>query len=82
MTVLVDTDVIIESISILTVVIRTLIKFDVDNLRDCFRQEVMWTLAIRYQLSTLSVLDLDRVQHLPHAVIPDKDTYCLPEANQ
>jgi hypothetical protein len=82
MTVLVVNHGIIESISILTAVIGPMIKFDVDNQRDCFRQEVKSTLAIRYQLSTLSVLDLDRVHHLPHALLPEKDTYCLPEWNQ
>jgi hypothetical protein len=82
MTVLVVNHGIIESISILTAVIRPMIKFDVDKPRDCFRQEVKWTLAIRHQLSTLSALDLDRVHHLPHALLPEKDTYCLPEGNQ
>jgi hypothetical protein len=38
---------IIKCITILTAVIRLMIKFDVDKLRDCFRQEVKWTLAIR-----------------------------------
>jgi hypothetical protein len=32
-----------------------MIKFDVDKLGDCFRQEVKWTLAIREQLPTLSL---------------------------
>jgi len=82
MTVLVVHHGIIESISILTAVIRAMIKFDVDKPRDGFRQEVKWTLAIRDQLSTLSALDLDRVHHLPHALQPENDTYCLPEANQ
>jgi len=82
MTVLVVNHGIIESISILTAVIRPMIKFDVDKPRDCFRQEVKWTLALRYQLSTLTALDLDRVHHLPHAMLPEKDTYCLPEGNQ
>jgi len=82
MTVLVVNHGIIESISILTAVIRRIIKFDVDTPRDCFCQEVKWTLAICYQLSTLSALDLDRVHHLPHALLPEKDTYCLPEGNQ
>jgi len=74
MTVLVVNHGNIESISVLTGVIRPMIKFDVDNPRDCFRQEVQWTLAIRYQLSTLSALDLDRVHHFPHALLPQKDT--------
>jgi hypothetical protein len=47
MTVLVVNHGIIKSISILTAVIRPMIKFDVDKLWDCFRQEVKWTLAIR-----------------------------------
>jgi hypothetical protein len=58
----------------LTAVIRPMIKFDADKPPDCFHQEVKWTLAIRYQLSTLSALDLDRVHHLPHALLPEKDT--------
>jgi len=82
MTVLVIDHGIIESISILTSVIRPMIKFDVDKPRDCLRQEVKWMLAIRHQLSTLSALDLDRVHHLTHALIPEKDTDCLPEGNQ
>jgi len=47
MTVLVVNHGIVKSISILTAVIRLTIKFDVDKPRDCFRQEVKWTLAIR-----------------------------------
>ena len=47
MTVLVVNHGIIKSISILTAVIRPMIIFDVDKPRDCFRQEVKWTLAIR-----------------------------------
>jgi hypothetical protein len=82
MTVLVGNHGIIESISILTTVIRPMIKFEVDTPRVCFHQEVNWTLAIRYQLSTLSALDLDRVHHLPHALLPEKDSYCLSEGNQ
>jgi len=46
MTVLVVNHGIIKSISILTAVIRPMIKFDVDKPRDCFHQEVKWTLAI------------------------------------
>jgi hypothetical protein len=82
MTVFVVNHGIIESISILTAVIRPMIKFDVDKLRDCFPQEEKSTLAFLYQLSTLSELDWDRVHHLPHALLPEKDTYCLPEGNQ
>jgi hypothetical protein len=47
MTVLVVNNGIIKSITILTTVIRPMIKFDVDTAQDCFRQEVKWTLAIR-----------------------------------
>jgi len=47
MTVLVVNHGIIKSISIPTTVIWPVIKFDVDNPQDCFRQEVEWTLAIR-----------------------------------
>jgi len=71
-----------KSISILTVVIRPMIKFDVDKPRDCFCQDEKWMVAIRYQLSTLSVLNLDRVHHLPHILLLEKDTSCLPEGNQ
>ena len=72
----------IESISMLTAVIRPMIKCDVDKQRECFRLEVKWTLAIRYQLSTISALDLDCVHHLPHGLLPEKDTYSLPDGNQ
>src|SRR5882757_8140306 len=82
MTVLVVNHPIIESISILTAVIRLMIKFDVDKPQDCCRQEVKWTLAICYQLSTRPALDLDGLHHLPHALLPENDTYCLPEGNQ
>jgi hypothetical protein len=69
MTILVINNGIIKSISILTVVICPMIKFDFDKPRDCFRQEVQWTLTIRQKLSTLSALGLDRVHHLPHALL-------------
>jgi hypothetical protein len=72
MTILVVNHGIIKSISILTTVIRPMIKFDVDTPRDCFCLEVKWTLAIHYQLSTLSALDVDRVHHLPHALLWEK----------
>jgi len=72
---------IIKSISKLTTVLRPMIKFDVDKPQDCFLQNVKWMTAIPYQLSTLSVLDLDHVHHLPHALLPEKDTYYLPEGN-
>ena len=39
-------------------------------------------LAIRWQLSTLSALDLDRVHYLPLALLKEKDSYCLPEGNE
>jgi len=61
MTVLVVNHGIIKSISILTAVIRPMIKSHVDKPRDCFRQKVMWTLAISWQLSTLSAFALDRL---------------------
>jgi len=82
MTVLVIHDGIITSISILTAVIGPMTKLDVDKLRDCVRQQVEWTLAIHYQLSTLTALYLDRVHDLPYTLLPEKDTYCLPEGNQ
>jgi len=46
MTILVINHGIIKSISILTAVIRPMIRLDVDKPRDCFRQEVKWRLAI------------------------------------
>jgi hypothetical protein len=64
----------IKSISILTAVIRRMIKFDVDNPPDCFRQEVNWTLAISYQLATISALDLECIHHLLHALLHETDT--------
>jgi hypothetical protein len=73
---------IMKSNRILTAVIRWMTKFHVDTRWDYFRQEVKWTLAIHYQLSTLSALDLDRVHHLPYAVLLEKGTYGLPEGNQ
>jgi hypothetical protein len=70
MTILVINHGIIKSSSILTIaVIRSMIKFDVDNPWNCSVQEVKWTLAIHLQLSTLSALDLDRVHHLPYALL-------------
>jgi hypothetical protein len=47
MTLLVVNHGIIKCISVLTAVSCSMIKFDVDTLRDCFRQELKWTLAIR-----------------------------------
>jgi hypothetical protein len=47
MTILFTNHGIVKSISILTAVIRAMMKFDVDKPRYCFRQEVKWTLAIR-----------------------------------
>jgi len=72
----------LKSIIILTPVIRLMINFDVHTLRDCFHQEEKWMLAICYQLSTLSVLHLDHVHHLSHPLLPEKDSYCLPERHQ
>ena len=82
MTVLVTSHGIIKSISILTMGIFLMIKLDVDEPRDCIRQEVKWTLAIRSQLLTLSALDLDCVHHFAHTLLQEKDTYCLQEGNQ
>jgi hypothetical protein len=48
---------IIKSIHILTAVIRAMTKIDVDIPPDCFRQDIKWPLAIRYQLTTLPALD-------------------------
>ena len=47
MTVLVVNHEIIESISLLTPVIRPMINCDVDKLWDCFYQNAKWMLAIR-----------------------------------
>jgi len=82
MTVLVVNNGMIKSISILTAVIHLMIECDVDKPRNCFCQEVKWTLAIRLQLSTLSALALDRIHHLPHALPQEEDTDCLQEGNQ
>jgi hypothetical protein len=59
-----------------------MMKLDVDKPWDCFRQEVKWMLAIHWQLSTLSALDLDCVHHLPHALPQEKGTNCLPDGNK
>jgi hypothetical protein len=67
-TVLVVNHGIIKSISILTPVIRLMIKFDVDKPWDYFHQGVKRMLAIRSQLSTLSALDLNRIHHHPHTL--------------
>jgi len=72
---------IIKSISLLTADTRPKIKFDVDTPWDCLLQEAKWTPAICQQLSTLSGLDLDRVHHIPHALLQEKDTYFLPDGN-
>ena len=47
MTVLVANQGIMKSIRIFTVVILPMINFDVDNPRECFRQDLKWKLAIR-----------------------------------
>jgi len=72
----------INCISIVITVIRSMIKFDVDEPWYCISPQVKWTLAMRYQLATLSALDLDLVHHLPHALLPEQDTYCLPDGTQ
>jgi hypothetical protein len=82
MTVLVANDGIITSISILTVDIRRMIKFDLYNLLDGLREEVKWTLVIHLQLLTLSALQLDRIHHLPHPLPHENDTNCLLEGSQ
>jgi hypothetical protein len=73
---------IIQSIIILTVVIDLMIKFDVDELWDWFRQEVMQTLIIDNHSSTLCVLDLDHVHHHLDALRQGEDTYCMTEGNE
>jgi hypothetical protein len=82
MTVLVINHGIIKSISILTTVICLMIKFDIAKPQNCFCQEVEWTLAIHYQLSTLSALDLDCIHPPLHALLQENDTYCLLDGNQ
>jgi len=57
MTVLVVNHGIIKSISILTAVIRPMMKFDMDKSCHCSGKGVKWTLAIHYLLSTLSGFD-------------------------
>jgi hypothetical protein len=59
-----------------------MITFDVDKPKDCFSQDVKWTIAISLQLSILSALHLDCIHHLPHALLQEKDTNGLPEGNQ
>jgi hypothetical protein len=49
-----------------------MILCDVDKPWDCFRQEVIWTVAICYQVSSVSALDMGRVHHLPHDLLPEK----------
>jgi len=81
-TVLVINDGITKSISILPAVIHSMTKFVVDQPWDWFHQGVQWTLDIREQNSTLSLVDLDLVHHLPHALLQDRASSCLPEGNQ
>jgi hypothetical protein len=71
-----------KSISKLTAVIRPMIKCEIDTQWDNFRQEVKWTLAICYQFSTLFVFGLGHVHHIPHALLQQKDTDCLPKGSQ
>jgi hypothetical protein len=58
LTILVVNHGIIKAISKLTTGIRLMITFEVDELWDCFREEVRWPLVIRFQLSTHSGLDI------------------------
>jgi hypothetical protein len=82
MTIIVVNHGIRQSISMPTVVIRPMMKCDVDKPWDSFLLELKWTLSIRSQVSTLSTLDLVRVHYIRHALLQDKDTHCLPEGNQ
>jgi len=82
MTVLVVNYGIMKSISILPVVIRLMVYFDVDKARNCLREEAKLTPAIGYRHSTLSALDLDCIHLLQHAVLQEKDADCEPEGNQ
>jgi len=59
-----------------------MIQFYVDKLGDCFRKAVQWTLDIPLHLSTLSVLDWDRVHSLSHHLQQQNNTYYLPEGIQ
>jgi len=59
-----------------------MIQFDVDKLRDCFCQKIQWTLPIGYQLSAFSVLDLDRIHHLQHALLQETDSHRMPDWNE
>jgi len=82
MTILVVNHEIIKSIRIRTAVSCQMIKFHLDIPEHSFRQVVKCMMAIRWQHLTLSALDSGRVHHLPHALLHEKDTYCLPEGNQ
>jgi hypothetical protein len=39
-------------------------------------------LTIYLQLSTLSAFDLGSIHHHSHALLEDKDAYCLAQGNQ
>jgi len=69
------------SIHIPIAAIGTMMKFDLEQPPDCFRQDVQWTFASCYKLLTFSTLDLDHVHDLAHCVLQDKDTNRLPERN-
>jgi hypothetical protein len=64
-----------KSISMLTMINRSMIQYDVDEPSDWFRREVNWMLAIHEQLPTLFALDLDRVHHLLYTLLLQKYTY-------
>jgi hypothetical protein len=72
MTVLVVNHGIIKSISILTMVVRSMMKSDVDTASACFCRELQVIQANFKLVSTHSALDLDRVHNLPHALLQEK----------
>jgi hypothetical protein len=59
-----------------------MIKVDGDKSQDCFHQDVKSTLAIPFQLLTLSALDFNSVHHLPHTLLAEKDSYYLLDGNR
>jgi hypothetical protein len=72
----------IQSVRTLATVYRPRKRFDIDTLQDIISYEGNWALVIFQQLFTFAALHLNRVYHLPHALLQDKDSDCQPEGNQ
>jgi hypothetical protein len=72
MTVLVIEHGITKTISTVTAAICPMRNIDQVTQRDCPRHKVNWMLAIQWKFSTLSVLDLGHVHHLPHSVLQEQ----------